>query len=251
MARFEIPPLRRAQHVPVALAAHLERLIARGELAAGSKLPSERDLAKSISVSRSSLREAMHELESKHLIERTPGRGTIVVAPPDEVVQLLQLAPDGASVDHVAELRGVIEPRVARFAAQRATPANLLQLTEVLDRSSHNLRQADSLRLDVEFHQLLAQAAQNPLLAALCTMTTEWTRDIRAHSHATAQGRRVSLTGHRAIFGAVADHDAAGAQQAMTAHLDDVRVLIAKATRSIIPAATRHSPAPTTPREGR
>ncbi|MBF4620807.1 MULTISPECIES: FadR/GntR family transcriptional regulator [Clavibacter] len=224
-----IPGMRRSRNVPVELVAHLERLIATGELAPGTKLPAERELALSMSVSRSSLREAMHELESKHLVERTPGRGTIVMRPSDEVTRLRGLAPDRMSADHVAELREVIEPRVAGFAALRATPANVLQLSDVLDRSSEDLRQAESLRLDVEFHLLLAQAAQNPLLSALCTMSSEWTGDVRAHSHATRRGRRISLRGHHAIHEAVAAHDVAGAQAAMAAHLADVRELIARA----------------------
>lgn len=232
-ATTDIPPLnRRPQNVSVALAAHFERLIATGEILPGTRLPSERELATSMSVSRSSLREAMHELESKHLISRTQGRGTIVLAPTAGVDELLAMSVGGTEQEHAAELRSIIEPSVAGLAAHRATPANLLQLHDVLDKSHENLLQAESLRLDVEFHLLLAQAAQNPLLTALHTMASEWTGEVRQHSHATKEGRRASVRGHRAILDAVAAHDGLAARQAMEDHLRDVRELIAKATRS-------------------
>ena len=232
-ATTDIPPLnQRPQNVSVALAAHFERLIATGEILPGTRLPSERELATSMSVSRSSLREAMHELESKHLISRTQGRGTIVLAPTAGVDELLAMSVGGTEQEHAAELRSIIEPSVAGLAAHRATPANLLQLHDVLDKSHENLLQAESLRLDVEFHLLLAQAAQNPLLTALHTMASEWTGEVRQHSHATKEGRRASVRGHRAILDAVAAHDGLAARQAMEDHLRDVRELIAKATRS-------------------
>ncbi|HWV49220.1 MAG TPA: winged helix-turn-helix domain-containing protein, partial [Microbacterium sp.] len=72
-----IPPApRRLEKESVAVTAHLERLIATGAVAPGERLPSERALAEQLSVSRTTLREAMHELENKRLIERTRGRGT-------------------------------------------------------------------------------------------------------------------------------------------------------------------------------
>jgi DNA-binding FadR family transcriptional regulator len=227
-----IPPLaRRSQGISVVLAAHFERLIATGEILPGARLPSERDLAMTMSVSRSSLREAMHELESKHLIERTQGRGTIVLAPTSGVDELLAMSVGGSEQEHAAELRLIIEPSVAGLAAHRATPANILQLHDVLDKSHENLLQSESLRLDVEFHLLLAQAAQNPLLTALQTMANVWTSEVRAHSHATKEARRSSVRGHRAIFEAVQAHDGLGARQAMDDHLRDVRELIARETR--------------------
>jgi len=228
-----IPPLiRRPQSVSVALAAHFERLIATGEISPGTRLPSERELAASMSVSRSSLREAMHELESKRLVSRTRGRGTIVLAPTASVDELLAIAGGGTEQEHAAELRSVIEPSIAELAAHRATSANVLQLRDVLDKSHENLLQAESLRLDIEFHLLLAQAAQNPLLTALQTLASEWTGEVRKHSHSTRHGRCASVRGHQEIFDAVRTHDGLAARQAMEDHLRDVSELVAKATRS-------------------
>ncbi len=217
--------------MPVVLAAHFERLIATNELIAGSRLPSEREMAETFDVSRSTLREAMHELERKRLIERRPGRGTTVLAAQGVSDDFRSLAVEDASAAHAAELREIIEPSIAALAASRATASNLLQLSDVLDKSGENLLQAESLRLDVEFHTLLARAAQNPMLESLQARSSEWTHDVRQHSHATRLGRRISTRGHHRIYDAVRDHDPLAAQQAMMLHLEEVRELIAKATR--------------------
>ncbi|MCU1585847.1 MAG: transcriptional regulator, GntR family [Microbacteriaceae bacterium] len=226
----QVPPLRRrVRGVSVELAAHFERLIATGALRPGSKLPPERELALSMSVSRASLREAMHELESKHLIDRAPGRGTTVSEPRTEVGELVALRTQGGEQEaHAGELRLVIEPRIAGFAAARATAANILLLEDSLSAQSENLNPAESLRLDLEFHVLLAQAAQNPLLSAVITLTSQWTSDVRQHSHATKEGRRISVRGHRAILDAVRAQDERGARTAMEAHLSEVQGLITK-----------------------
>lgn len=229
MSTVEIPPLgRRTESMPVVLAAHLERLIATGAIAAGERLPSERDLAASLSVSRATLREAMHELEAKHLIERRPGRGTVVVAPSDAELALRDMSGDGREVNDAAELRSIVEPSVAGLAAERATPANLLQLREVLERTSERLSPEESLRCDTEFHRLVAQAAGNPLLTTLLALVTDWTMEVRRRSHAQVAGRRTSHDGHRAIYLAIESHDPEAARAAMAAHLGDVRRLMAR-----------------------
>jgi DNA-binding FadR family transcriptional regulator len=222
---------RRPRSVSAEVAAYLEERITSSDLRPGDRFPAERDLAQSLSVSRASLREAMRELENKGLIERTPGRGTVVTEPPREVDELLrELAETRQELRNVSELRRLVEPGIAEFAALRAHPSNLLRLEDVLRQSNENLSPAESLRLDVEFHSLLAQAAQNPLLTTLLTMSSRWTEDVRRHSHATREGRRTSVEGHRAILQAVAAHDPAAAEAAMRRHLDDVRTLIAEHT---------------------
>ncbi|MFE6760237.1 FadR/GntR family transcriptional regulator [Streptomyces sp. NPDC057684] len=222
---------RRPRSVSAEVAAYLEQRIASGDLHPGDRFPAERELAQSLSVSRASLREAMRELENKGLIERRPGRGTVVTEPPREVDELLrELAETRQEQRNVSELRRLVEPGIAGHAALRAHPSNLLRLEDVLRQSNENLTAAESMRLDLEFHSLLAQAAQNPLLTTLLTMSSRWTEDVRRHSHATQKGRRISVEGHRAILQAVAAHDRLAAEAAMRAHLDDVRTLIARHT---------------------
>lgn len=222
------PPLR-ASTLPVSLAAHLERLIATGELAPGSRLPAERDLAVSMRVSRSSLREAMHELEAKRLIERTPGRGTVVRRPSSEVHELLGLRGQPTETDQANELRLIIEPQIAGLAAGRATESALVGLRSVLEQADPALSPERSVELDVQFHLLLAQATQNPLLATMLGLANTWTLSTRRHSHRSRRARRESIAGHWRILDAVSAGDTTAATAAMEGHLDSVRRLIAEA----------------------
>ncbi|MFE2427446.1 FadR/GntR family transcriptional regulator [Streptomyces sp. NPDC059373] len=231
MGVAKVPPLRsRVRSVSDALVAHLEQMIALGELGPGDRLPSERELAETLSVSRTSLREALHQLEAKHLIERRQGKGTVILAPPAQVDDLYTSLADLAEADrelaNVAELRTVIEPKIAEFAALRATSADLLQMDDILHASDENLLGAKSLELDIQFHLTLARASHNPLLTALSTMVSSWTTPVRKDSHSTREGRRASLAGHQAIRDAVDARDPAAAAQAMILHLADVDQLI-------------------------
>lgn len=225
MTNAEIPPMRRhSRSVGAEVAAHLEKLIISGELRAGDRLPPERELAASLNISRSSLREAMFELESKKLVLRRQGRGSTVADISRGASRLYEdLADLDVELGYATELRDLVEPRIAELAALRAVESNLLSLDDVLTRSRENLPPGESMRLDIEFHTLLAHAAQNPLLVTLCTMTTEWTQRTRALSHRTALGRRISVQGHELIYRAVCDHDGAAAAAAMEQHLREVR----------------------------
>jgi DNA-binding FadR family transcriptional regulator len=218
--------VRTLSSVSSEISAHLEKLIALGELRPGDRLPSERELAGKLGVSRASLREAMHELEAKHLVERRPGRGTTVLPAPEHVNRLYERLSDGEhQLRDIAELRETLEPKLAGLAATRATRANLIELENVLRNPVAEAAPEESLRLDLEFHLLLAAAAQNPLMSAINTLTASWTSATRVVSHATRYAREVSYLGHRAILAAVTRGDADEARDAMIRHLSDVATL--------------------------
>ncbi len=229
-----IPPVRpRARSVSIEIAAHLERLIATGGLPPGARLPSERDLAVQMNVSRTSLREAMHELEAKHLVQRRPGFGTIVAMPTAEQEELRAMTASGdlrIEPDSVMELRHVLEPKIAGYAALRATPANILQLREIVDQSTDGLSPEHYARLDQEFHLLLSQSSQNPLFSTLGALSAEWSTDLRTGTRTTPRSRRASAEEHRAIYEAVAARDREAAESAMEAHLVAVHARVARAS---------------------
>jgi DNA-binding FadR family transcriptional regulator len=209
------------------VAAFLEREIASRGLKPGDKLPTERELAATLSVSRATVRSALQDLESKHLLERTQGRGTIVAAPPAEVSELYaRLANVESAQQDVAEMRGAMEPLVAELAALRSSAADLIQLQDVLAGSNEHLSPEEALRLDIQFHTLVAQAARNQLMTTVLTMTSSWTSEVRLRSHSTVEGRRLSIEGHRHILDAIQAGDATAAGIAMRDHLADVALLI-------------------------
>lgn len=122
--------------------AYVERLIDT-ELSPGDRLPPERELAALLHVSRTSVREAMGELERRRRIERTPGRGTTVLPRPATSSELERdLVLTTAELADVAELRLVVEPQIAGLAATRATDADLVLLESTLADSHAGLTPA-------------------------------------------------------------------------------------------------------------
>jgi DNA-binding FadR family transcriptional regulator len=89
-------------------------------------------LAENLEVSRTTIPEALHELEQRHLVSRAPGRGTVVLLRPPSATAMLETLSDDAEQANVAELRMLIEPQVAGLAAERATKSDLLLLEEIL-----------------------------------------------------------------------------------------------------------------------
>lgn len=147
--------------------------LASGRLRIGDRLPGERQLAETLRVSRSSLREALRVLEALGTIRTSTGSGpragTIVTAAPEQALTLalnLQLATSHAQHSHVFEMRLLLET----WVAEHSDPArgDWQEVTRLLDAmDDEHLPVADFLRLDAEFHVALSRAAENPLISTL------------------------------------------------------------------------------------
>ena len=211
------------------IAADLERRIITGTLQPGTKLPPERAFAKRYQVSRSTLRDALLELENKNLIRRVQGNGTIVLEPPRDEWDLRAMTAK-SNPEYVAELRYTIEPTIARLAALRATAADLLQIKEAVAKTETASNQEDATDTDITFHALLAQASHNPIMAAIVTMTAEWTREERVLTHSNDEWQRLSVEEHNAIAEAIGLHDPDRAEETMRNHMVEVRRRIEQST---------------------
>ena len=114
----------------------IEKLVLNKELQVGDPLPSERELARELQVSRQALREAMRILVQKGLVQVQPGRGAFVAQPSanflsDSLYAYLRLNPH--LVRDFLEARRVIETEAAAMAAERATPEHLVAIKKALD----------------------------------------------------------------------------------------------------------------------
>src|SRR5690606_36008063 len=148
------------------------------EYGPGYKLAPERELAAQLDVSRRVVREALAQLEREGIIERVPGRGTIVLdsGKNDEAIAM-QVSPF-----ELMTARYVLEPAIAATAATNASTHDIQSLVESYE-LSHNARsypeweQSDSL-----FHEMLATATHNRLLQhfskvlTAARLQTQWGR---------------------------------------------------------------------------
>ncbi|MFE4194704.1 FadR/GntR family transcriptional regulator [Paenarthrobacter sp. NPDC056912] len=216
------------------LSERLIRMIADGELSAGDKLPNERELAETAGISRTSVREALRDLELRGLISRKPGRGTIVEAqsrPELHAAMLGTMESSQRTLREVMDLRAVIEPPMAERAALRARGSELSSLLRPLELAEAELRRDKPsmqllVRLDVEFHSGVAKLTQNPMLVKLLDVANEWMAPSRETTHQTMKRIAKSVAAHRRIYDAIRRHEADEAREAMSGHIHEVSTTI-------------------------
>lgn len=219
----------RAVRLSESVAARIEELIHSGQIPPGGKLPSERQLAESLGVSRGLVREAILELALKGLVSRRQGRGTEVRGPHrSEFTGAIvgYLAEREREVLELLDFREALEPPIAARAAERATSADVQRLREIanaLDAESDPERAAD---LDAGFHHGIALATRNHVLVNLVETSMEVLNQTRRHHLQTSERRQRSREGHRAIFAAIEAGDAEAAERAMIEHIRDVAALV-------------------------
>ncbi len=221
----------RSASVASVVVARLEELIRRGDLADGSQLPAERQLAQMLNVSRASVREAVRELWLKGLVDRQQGRGTFVTAgaPMQDAFQAHiheRLGQDDLTVLRVMDFRASLEPAIARRAAQRATFQDLEEMARILGEMEREASAKRSAELDAAFHRAVAVAAQNPLLVEVVEFSGQWLRVTRKDALQGRRRRDMSLRSHRAVLHAISERDPEAAAAAMSQHVREVSAFV-------------------------
>jgi len=236
---------RRSSAFPEKIAQDLMQRILIGEYDASNMLPSERVLQDSYGVSRTVVREALKLLAARGLVTTGNGQGAVLsknlTAP---AIDALLLAFHRAHVrlEDLLNARLLIEPEIAALAAQHATPLQIRRLHELSQAmaglaSAAEPVQAASRSYDVnaQFHSMLAQASQNPVLEILIAVlvgiiwrqqnTVDLGQPIEQHARTARQ--------HAAIVQAIAARDPASARLAMVEHLETTRHSLAGVSGSL------------------
>jgi GntR family transcriptional regulator, transcriptional repressor for pyruvate dehydrogenase complex len=211
------------------LTTEIESRIGDGRLRPGDRIPAERELAQELGVSRASLRQALHELEMRGLIDRRPGRGTVVLDQPGSEFRSTlsaSMSPQIQDLEHIMDLRMVLEPPVAARAAVRHHPVDLRRLANVQTQMEHAKDVGSVVELDIAFHREIAQATHNPLLLRLLEVTSEWMGPSRQAAVQRPRRYESSMQAHRRILAAITDRDESAAHDAMYEHLKVVQVNI-------------------------
>lgn len=225
---LKVEPIRR-HRLYEDIANRIERLILTGELAARDQLPSERELMAAFAVGRTAVREALFALSRMGLIALQNGERAIVTQPTPKILigelsgAARRMLADAEGVRHFQHARALFEIALARDAARRATVADILRLKEAL---ADNKRKVGNLDLfvdsDVAFHFVLAQISGNPIFSALHAAIAEWLKEQRTTSAREQGSAEAACRAHERIYKAIAVHDPDRAEQAMSAHLEEV-----------------------------
>jgi len=221
-----------------AVADHTSRVIRgwiqTGAYPPGSLLPSQRELAEQLGVSRTSLREALSTLQGMGLVVVRPGKGMYVVAasqptanpaaPPDATESTA--APwrfsDTCALADVYQLRYVLEGFAARQAAQAVQPDDLTALRENLTQLCAAIAADDLARanqLDFDFHLAIAALSGNRAMTEVLRASSAVIRESQRLPFYQRAARGATGTEHAAILDALAQGQADLAQHAMTHHI--------------------------------
>jgi GntR family transcriptional repressor for pyruvate dehydrogenase complex len=207
--------------------------IASGRLKAGDRLESLRELAQRLGVGQSSVREAVRVLSYMGLLRVKHGEGIFVTErlSRDGTSDPMATMPEGerASLRHLMELRLVIEPLAARWAAERATPEERAEITRrceevqaILRRNIEFQERRDFQEEDVEFHMAIVRAAHNPLLLDALERVRGQLRLGRQITSHVPQLVDSALRFHPQIAHSIRAGEAARVESFARAHVEDV-----------------------------
>ena len=205
----------------------LNQLIADGSFPEHSKLPPERILSENLEVTRASLRKALALLEADGKIWRHVGKGTFVGQPPIERELQISLLAKITNPMEVMEMRLVVEPRLAGFAAIRATPSLIAKMYRCVEKSEQPIDTHTYELWDATLHRTIAEAAQNNLLLSVLSIVNAMRKDPlwgQLKELAVTPDKMGAYTKqHLLCIEAIEARNVKTAERVMTEHLELVR----------------------------
>lgn len=193
----------------------------------GTRVPSERELMKSLGVGRSTVREALNGLALLGLVEIHHGQGVFVAERPSEseieTSELQRSLMKGVTRDFI-EARLLVEVEVARLAAERRTDADLERIQETIAalQESGAAPTEEALEPATQFNQAVAAAAHNEVLAGIIDSFVQLMVERAPDLYASDDFRHWDVEEHSKIYEAIAASDADLAAARMRDHIDAI-----------------------------
>lgn len=225
------------ERLSTAVTRQIEKLILRGILRPGERLPAERDLAEKLGVSRPSLREAVAELQEKGLLTTRAGAGVYVAdvlgSAFSEALIRLFADHDEAVFDYIGfrrDLEGLAACRAAQLASD--TDRQVIQtIMDKMEAAHRKTNPADEARLDAEFHMAIIEASHNVIMLHMMRSMFQLLREGVFYNRQVMFKQRTTrgalLDQHRAINTAIQARNAEAARAAVEAHLNYVEKALA------------------------
>jgi GntR family transcriptional repressor for pyruvate dehydrogenase complex len=218
-------PVRRSR-IYEDIVRQIQDRLADEHLQPGDRLPGERELAETLSVSRQSVREALRVLDYLGVVEVRPGEGTFVATTPPSPVDasLYSLLSERTFLLDIVEARQILEDGIVQLAARRATKDDLETLSEMLAARERDLASGrHDVGGDLAFHTQLAEATGNAVLvSAMRHLNEMWLRS-REKTGRRPTSPLKALRYHWQILQAVRRRHVAAARRVLRRHLQDMR----------------------------
>lgn len=221
--RLKVRPIQKSS-ISDEIVQQIITLISNGDLKAGQRLPSERELCKQFAAGRSSLREALRCLSIMGVLRARVGEGTSVAIDGSKFMETVlhwRLLTEQHDIENLMEVRIALEGVAAASAARRGNKEHLQSLQGLLKKMESSVGDAKRFAaFDLDFHLGLAKASENQLILDLVSMIRGQLERGVAKVLLLPQAMPLSLKEHNAIFQAVKRGEPEAARAAMQAHLD-------------------------------
>lgn len=211
---------------------NIENYFSEGKLKEGDQLPSERELAQNLNVSRTSVREGLRKLEQSGMIEIIHGKGSFVKTSQASMLtkELSKtiLETEDHFVYEMLEFRSALEVEAAYLAAQRATSVDLEKIKASLEKMTSAKGNIEKgIEADVAFHLAIVEAAHNTVFTNLMKTLEEHMEDTiritRRHRLADPLRFKDTFDEHKEIYLAIATKDRDRAKHLMKKHISQIR----------------------------
>lgn len=219
MVKATLRPVRKSTVVDDIIG-QIKGLIRRNHLGPERRLPSERDLALQLGVSRPSVREALRTLERMGVVDTRHGSGSQIAGSGSNVLRApfeFLLALDQPTIEDLHETRTLLEVHLAGQAARRRTGADLATLEAALGEMR---ARPGTTGPDHRFHLAVAQAAHNPVLERIMASLGRSIQEMMDRAWTGVGDLKSSYAVHEEVFQAVRRRNARGAARAMARHME-------------------------------
>lgn len=191
----------------------VKEAIRDGELQPGETL-SETRLSEALQISRTPIREALHQLAQEGLVQNLPNRAMTVAAPSMQEVL------------NVLHVRSLIDPEIARLVADSASSEVTTVLQEAVDQMNTAAKSGDRSawsRADTIYHEMLTKACPNSLLGELALQMRNRIHYLATDSQTTPARLTECTDEHQTVIDAISEHNPAAARKAMEKHIEQLR----------------------------
>lgn len=209
------------------IARQIKDTILSGSMKSGDRLPPERELVEHFQASRISIREALKSLETSGLLAIKPGSGVFVAEvnskPMSESLSSI-LRIQKTSINEITEARILLEPNIARLAAERMTPEEFLKLEQNIEETLAVLKSdAPAPEQNIRFHSLIAEATHNPVITStmnpIFDVLKEMNLEIKGNLPMRTELSRKALAYHRKILRAFREKNSQKIYKLMLNHI--------------------------------
>ncbi len=200
--------------------------IKKGVFTVGSYLPSENKLAEIFNVSRGVIRESLLMLSARGIVDIQKGKGALLLRPSinsilDPFSSLVNFRCGNQGLKYTQEIRAMLEPQVASFAASLRTENDLKKMASSIEEMKLNKDNRELMSYyDIEFHKTISLACGNPMFSIILEPIYHFLQTYHQETFEDISSNELTFEFHYKILEAIRSKDSQKSFSLMKEHLD-------------------------------